>query len=87
MIIKPLGEGVVIRPTEVEEKTKSGLYLAKTASKEKPIFGEVIAIGKVEDVKVGDKVIYSKYAGTEIEDGTDKILIIKLEDILAIIED
>ena len=75
MTIKPLGDRVVIKNLEAEETTKSGIFLASTA-KEKPVMAEVIAVGpggmvdgkevKME-VKVGDQVIYSKYAGTDVK--------------------
>ena len=69
MIIKPLGERVLIKQTEQEEVTKSGIVLPGTASKEKPIIGEVLAVGsKIEEVKVGDKVIFEKYSGTEVKE-------------------
>lgn len=89
MKIKPLADRVLVQPKAAEEKTASGLFIPETA-KEKPLEGEVIAVGpgteevKME-VKVGDKVLYGKYAGTEITvDGTD-YLIMKQNDILAII--
>jgi chaperonin GroES len=93
-MLKPLGDRVVIRVLEKEEKTASGIYLPDTA-KEKPSQGEVIAVGdgKVLDngersameVKVGDKVIFSKYAGTEVKvDGQD-LLILSERDVLAVI--
>lgn len=94
MNLKPLADRVVIKQLEAEEKTKSGIVLP-TQSKEKPQEAEVIAVGpgstvdgKVVpmQVSVGDKVIYSKYAGTEIKiDGTEYI-IVKESDILAIVE-
>ena len=94
-MIKPLGDRVVIRVLEKEEKTASGIFLPDTA-KEKPSQGEVIAVGsgKLQDngtrtameVKVGDKIIFSKYAGTEVKlDGKD-YLIVSERDILAIAE-
>ena len=94
-MMKPLGDRVIIRVLEKEEKTKSGIFLPDTA-KEKPSEGEVIAVGagKVYDngqrvapeVAVGDKVIFSKYAGTEVKiDGVDH-LVISERDILAILE-
>ena len=94
MTMKPLGDRVVIKNLEAQEVTKGGLYLASTA-KEKPVMAEVVAIGpggmvdgkevKMQ-VKVGEKVIYSKYAGTEVKlDGTEYI-IVKQGDILAVIE-
>lgn len=93
-MMKPLGDRVIIRLLEKEEKTKSGIFLPDTA-KEKPSEGEVIAVGtgKVYDngqrvapeVAVGDKVMFSKYAGTEVKiDGVDH-LVISERDILAII--
>ena len=87
MIIKPLGKRVLIKQVEQEEVTKSGIVLPGTASKEKPITGEVIAVGKdVEDVKAGDKVIFEKYTGTEVKEGDDSFLILDIENVLAITE-
>jgi len=87
MRIKPLGDRVLIKPITEEKRTEGGLVLPDT-SKEKPQKAEVIAIGKLEDVdlNVGDRVIFSKYAGTEIKiDGEDYILI-DSGDILGLIE-
>jgi len=94
--IKPLGDRVVIKPIEKEEMTKSGIVLPDTA-KEKPQEGEVIAVGegrmlengeKVDlSVKVGNKVIYAKYAGTELKRDDQEYLIISEKDILAIVND
>lgn len=87
MIIKPLGKRVLIKQVEQEEVTKSGIVLPGTASKEKPITGEVLAVGKdVEDVKTGDKVIFEKYTGTEVKDGDNSFLILDIENVLAITE-
>ena len=87
MIIKPLGERVLIKQTEQEEVTKSGIVLPGTASKEKPIIGEVLAIGaKVEDIEVGNKVIFEKYSGTEVKDGEENYLILEKDNVLAIVE-
>ena len=87
MIIKPLGKRVLIKQVEQEEVTKSGIDLPGTASKEKPITGEVLAVGKeVEDVKAGDKVIFEKYSGTEVKDGDDSFLILDIDNVLAITE-
>ena len=87
MIIKPLGKRVLIKQVEQEEVTKSGIVLPGTASKEKPITGEVLAVGKeVEDVKVGDKVIFEKYSGTEVKDGDNSFLILDIDNVLAITE-
>ena len=96
MTLKPLQDRVVVKMAEVEETTKSGIILAGTA-KEKPQIAEVVAVGpgaRAEDgtllpldVAVGQKVITSKYSGTEIKlDGTEYI-IVKSSDILAIVED
>ena len=87
MIVKPLGKRVLIKDVEQEEVTKSGIVLPGTASKEKPITGEVLAVGKeVEDVKAGDKVIFEKYSGTEVKDGDDSFLILDIDNVLAITE-
>ena len=93
-MLKPLGDRVVIRVLEQEEKTASGILLPDTA-KEKPSQGEVVAVGpgKVQDdgkrvaldVTVGDKIIFSKYAGTEVKFEGTKYLIVSERDILAII--
>ena len=89
MNIRPLADRVLIKPAAAEEKTVSGIIIPDSA-KEKPLKGEVIAIGngtKDEDmvVKQGDTVLYGKYAGTEIELEGDKFLIMCQSDILAII--
>ncbi|RRD39588.1 co-chaperone GroES [Leptotrichia sp. OH3620_COT-345] len=87
MKIKPLGKRVLIKQVEQEEVTKSGIVLPGTVSKEKPITGEVLAIGKeVEDVKAGDKVIFEKYSGTEVKDGDENYLILDIDNVLGIVE-
>ena len=94
MKLVPLGDRVVLKQLEAEMTTKSGIVLPGQ-EKEKPQQAEVIAVGpgKVEDgkeikmeVKAGDKVIYSKYAGTEVKLEDEKYIIVKQSDILAIIE-
>ena len=94
MNIKPLGDRVVIKKLEAEEKTKSGIVLTGTA-KERPQEAEVVAVGPVSlvdgnrvamEVKVGDKVLYSKYAGTEVKVSGEEYTILKQDDILAIVE-
>jgi len=90
--LDPLGERVVIRPIEQEQTTKGGIFLPDTA-KEKPQEGEVVAVGpgRVGDdgnripmeLSVGDRVIYSKYAGTEYRDGDEEYLILRESDVLA----
>jgi chaperonin GroES len=96
MEIKPLGDRVVIKPLEAENKTKGGIVIPDTA-KEKPQEGKVVAVGKGKvldsgtvqppEVKVGDKVLYGKYSGNEIttKEG-EELLIMREEDILAIIK-
>ena len=87
MIIKPLGKRILIKQTQQEEVTKSGIVLPGTASKEKPVIGEVLAVGrKIEEVKVGDKVIFEKYSGTEVKDGEETYLILEKDNVLAIVE-
>jgi chaperonin GroES len=94
MNIKPLGDRVVIKVVEIEETTKSGIVLPG-AAKEKPMQGEILAVGSGEmvdgkkiplEVKVGDKVIYSKYSGSEVKMDGNEYLIIRQSDILAIIQ-
>ncbi|MBQ9551979.1 MAG: co-chaperone GroES [Clostridia bacterium] len=94
MTIRPLADRVVVKPAEVEETTKSGIILAASAQ-EKPQFAEVVAVGpggeidgnKVEMyVKVGEKVIVGKYAGTEVKLNKEEYTIVRQSDILAVIE-
>ena len=87
MKIRPLGERVLIKQTKQEETTKSGIVLPDTASKEKPIIGEVTAIGEaIKEIKIGDKVIYEKYAGTEVKDNDDVYLLLEVKNVLAVVE-
>jgi chaperonin GroES len=93
--IKPLEDRVVVKPLEAEQTTASGLVIPDTA-KEKPQEGEVVAVGAGRfddkgqrvpmDVKVGDKVVFSKYGGTELKYDNDEYLVLGARDILAIIE-
>ena len=93
--IKPLEDRIVIRQVEAEQTTASGLVIPDTA-KEKPQEGEVVAVGEGRfddkgsripvDVKVGDKVVFSKYGGTELKYGNEEFLVLGARDILAIIE-
>ena len=93
--LRPLGDRVVIEPTPREEMTKSGIVLPDTA-KEKPQEGKVLAVGpgrilddgkrESVDVKVGDKVLYAKYAGTEFKIDENELLIVSQKDILAVID-
>ena len=94
--LRPLGDRVVIKPSEREEMTKSGIVLPDTA-KEKPQEGSILAAGpgkiledgtrEAMDVKVGDKVLYAKYAGTEFKLDGEDVLIVSQKDILAIVAD
>ena len=88
MKVKPIGDRVLLSIEEVEEKTKGGLYIPQTAQ-EKTQTGAVVAVGDDKDVitvKKGDKVMYDKYAGTNVQiDGKDH-LIIKMADVIAKIE-
>ena len=94
--LKPLGDRMVVKPLEEEEVTPSGIVLPETA-KEKPQKGEVLSVGpgardddgnRIDmDVKVGDKILFAKYGGTEIKVDSDKLLILRESDVLAIIEE
>ncbi len=90
MNIKPLQDRVVIKMLEAEETTKGGIILS-AASKEKPQVAEVVAVGPGKEdvkmeVKVGDKVLTSKYSGTEVKIDDEEYTILKMEDILGIVE-
>ena len=89
MNIKPLADRVLINPAKAEEKTVAGIIIPDTA-KEKPLKGEVVAVGEgTKDekmvLKAGDTVLFGKYAGTEIEVGEKKYLIMRQSDVLAIL--
>ena len=90
MNIKPIGERVLLKPIKKEEKTKSGILLSsKSSNTDTKNEAEVVALGKgekLEGIKVGDKVIFNKSSGNEIEDGDIKYLIVNADDILAVIE-
>ena len=95
MNIKPLGDRIIVKQLEAEEKTKGGIVLPDTA-KEKPKQGKVVSVGKGRitdegktialNVKQGDKVLFSSYAGNEIQIDGEEYLIMKEEDILAVVE-
>jgi chaperonin GroES len=95
--IRPLADRVVVKPADREEKTKGGIYLPDTASKERPMEGTVLAVGegRLDDngkrvqmhVKAGDKVLFAKYGGTEYKVDDVEYLILKESDILGIIQD
>ena len=96
MDIKPLADRIVVRPLEAEEKTKGGIVLPETA-KEKPQEGKIVAVGRGKvldnghvqalELKVGDRILYGKYSGSEIttKDG-EELLIMREEDVLAVIK-
>lgn len=95
MALKPLGDRVIVKADEAEEQTASGLYLASEA-KEKPQTGKVVSVGEGKldkdgnkvpvPVKKGDKVIYGKYGGTEVTHEGEDYLILRADDIYAVIE-
>jgi chaperonin GroES len=94
MKIRPLQDRLLLRPSEAEEKTSGGIIIPDTA-KEKPQEGTVVAAGKGKvrddgritplDVKVGDRVLYGKYSGTEVEVAGEKHVILREEDVLAVL--
>ena len=94
MTLKPLADRVLLKATEAEETTKSGIILS-TSSKEKPVVSEVVAVGPggvvdgnevVMGVKPGDKVVVAKYAGTEVKLDGEEYAIVRQSDILAVVE-
>ncbi|MFQ3662607.1 MAG: co-chaperone GroES [Chloroflexaceae bacterium] len=95
--IRPLGDRVVVKPMEREERTKGGIFLPDTASKERPMEGTVLAVGEGRrddsgklipmNVKVGDKVLFAKYSGTEFKIDDVEYLILSEKDVLGIIQD
>jgi len=94
MKLKPLADRVIIKPSPSDEKTKGGLFVPDTA-KEKPVIGEVVAVGPgkitedgkkiTPEVKVGDKVLYGKYSGTEVTVEGEEFLIMREADIFAVV--
>ncbi len=95
MALKPLADRLIVKAVEAEEKTAGGIVLPDTA-KEKPQRGEVVAVGPGKqlengkvvpvDVKAGDTVIYAKYGGTEVKLGTEEYVILRADDVLAVVE-
>ncbi|WP_297359794.1 co-chaperone GroES [Acidiferrobacter sp.] len=95
MNIRPLHDRVIVRRLEEERKSAGGIVIPDTA-KEKPIQGEIVAVGKGKilengeirplDVKVGDKVLFGKYAGTEVKVGAEELLVMREEDVVAVID-
>lgn len=89
MTVKPLGDRVLVKMEQEEEKTKGGLYIPETAQ-EKTQIAEVVAVGDDEDeitVKAGDRVMFDKYAGTTVKIDNDDHLILSMADILAVVAD
>jgi chaperonin GroES len=96
MKVKPLHDRILVKRLDSEEMTAGGIIIPDTA-KEKPVQGEVVAVGAgkkddkggriVMDVKAGDKVLFSRYGGTDVKVGGDELLIMREDDILGIIED
>jgi chaperonin GroES len=94
-LLKPLGDRIVVKPTAAEEVTRGGIVLPDSA-KERPQEGEIIAVGAGRtletgaqvpmEVKVGDKIIYSKYGGTEVKIGGEEYVILRQDDVLSIVE-
>ena len=95
MALKPLADRIIVKAVEAEEKTAGGILLPDTA-KEKPQQGEVIAVGpgklldsgkiSAMDVQVGDKIYYAKYGGTEVKVGGEEYIILRQDDVLAVLE-
>ena len=94
--IRPLGDRVVIQPRDVETKTAGGILIPDTADKDKPMEGIILAVGtgkymdgKIQplQVKVGDKVLFGKYSGTNIKMDGDEILVMREEDIMGVLEE
>ncbi len=96
MAVKPLGDRILVKPVEEEEEKIGGIIIPDTA-KEKPQEGEIVAVGpgkmlesgerQAMSVKVGDKILYGKYSSTEIKYGGEEYLIMREDDILAVLED
>ncbi|MBI4226992.1 MAG: co-chaperone GroES [Candidatus Omnitrophica bacterium] len=95
MAIQPLGDRIVIKLLEQEEKTKGGIILPDVA-KEKPQEGKIVAVGKGRlldngstkplEVRVGDRILFARYSGSEVTHGNDELLIVKEDDILAVVK-
>ncbi len=92
MSLKPLGDRLAVKYVEKEEKTEGGIVLPDTAKKEKPQQGKVVAIGNgcfeeddTPDVKVGDMVVFDKFAGTEVTVDGEDFIVVSIDDVLAVI--
>jgi chaperonin GroES len=93
--IRPLGDRLVVEPQELETKTKGGILIPDTADKDKPMRGKVVAIGngkyydgKIQplQVKIGDEVLFGKYAGTNIKLNERELLVMREEDVMGVLE-
>ena len=95
MKIRPLHDRVIVKREEEEKKSQGGIIIPDTAT-EKPIFGKVVAVGKGKilengeirplDLKVGDKILFGKYSGTEVKMDGDELVVMREEDIMAVVE-
>ncbi len=96
MKLRPIGDHIIVKPSSMEEQTASGIIIPDTAQKERPEQGEVIAVGPGRilengsrsemSVKVGEKVVFKKYAPDEITLGDEEYLVIRMDDVMAVIE-
>lgn len=96
MTLRPIGDHLIVKPLAKEEKSASGIIIPDTVEKERAERGEVVAVGpgrtlengtrSVVDVKVGDKVVFKKYAPDEVKVGGEEFLVIKMEDVVAVME-
>lgn len=96
MNLRPLGDHLIVKPSSKEETSLSGIIIPDTVDKERPERGEVMAVGpgrmlengsrSAMDVKAGDKVVFKKYAPDEVKVGKDEYLVIKADDVMAVIE-
>ncbi|OIP59490.1 MAG: co-chaperone GroES [Candidatus Moranbacteria bacterium CG_4_10_14_3_um_filter_45_9] len=85
--VRPLGENILIHPEKPEQKTSAGIYLPETASQERSSLGKVIAVGESDKIKVkaGQKVVFRRYGGEEVEIDGEEYLISSYKDVLAVI--
>ncbi|MBC2856510.1 MAG: co-chaperone GroES [Cetobacterium sp.] len=89
MNIKPIGDRILVKVAKKEERTASGIIIAGGTESEKQNIGEIVALGKGQnliEIKIGEKIIYNKFSGTEVKDNGENYLILNFEDVLAVIE-
>jgi chaperonin GroES len=85
--VQPVGKRIAVKPEAVEEKTKSGIILTGSSTKEMPGRGEVVAVGeKLDGVTVGDTVVFAKYAAEDVKVGDEQYYVVKHEDVVAVIK-